>query len=83
MEIDIDKFGLRVVNQGITDSGCQSCFFNPACHGMTRPLYRMQTGQSPCPPLKTDFPRALRVLAKELQNQKRVVQFKHLPSQET
>lgn len=66
MSIDLDKFGLWTVNEGVTDEGCQSCFFNPSCQGMACPLYRMQTGKRPCPPLKHDFPRALKILAKEM-----------------
>jgi uncharacterized protein len=73
MSIDRDKFAHWVLNQGVLDSGCQSCFFNPACHGMTCPLYRMQTEQSPCPPFKVDFPDALRILGAELEKQKRVM----------
>ncbi len=65
MEIDIDRFGLWVVNDGVDDANCRSCFFNPSCHGMSCPLYRMETHQSPCPTVKQSFPQALRILAKE------------------
>jgi uncharacterized protein len=66
MQIDIDKFGLWVVNDGTTDHNCQQCFFNPSCHGVSCPLWRLETQQSPCPSVKDEFPHALRILAKEL-----------------
>lgn len=66
MSIDLDKFSLWVTNEGVTDPGCQSCFFNPSCQGMACPLYRLQTNQRPCPPLKQSFPETLRQLVKEM-----------------
>ena len=66
MEIDIDKFALWVTNEGVNDRHCTSCFFNPSCHGMSCPLYRMETNESPCPTVKVSFPDALKILAKEM-----------------
>jgi uncharacterized protein len=66
MTLDVDKYALWVVNDGVTDHNCQSCFFNPSCHGVSCPLWRMESQQSPCPSVKEEFPQALRILAKEL-----------------
>jgi uncharacterized protein len=66
MRIDLDRYGLWVVNDGVTDEHCQSCFFSPSCHGVSCPLWRMESGESPCPSVKEEFPYALKILAKEL-----------------
>lgn len=48
-ELDYDKLAFWVTSGEEKDSVCQSCFYRPACQGNHCPLYRMRTGERPCP----------------------------------
>lgn len=65
MQIDYDKLALWVTSGEETDTGCQSCFFRPACQGNHCPLYRIRTGKRPCPYEKRKIKQVLRLLWKQ------------------
>jgi uncharacterized protein len=59
VELDEDKFALWTTSDDSKDATCQSCTFRPACQGAACPLVRIETGQRPCPPVKSRIRRAL------------------------
>lgn len=60
--LDEDRFALWVTNDESIDTGCQRCFYRPACQGAVCPLIRMNTGEAPCPSTKTEIKQVLRVI---------------------
>lgn len=64
MIIDEERLNLWVTGHEAADSGCQKCFFRPACQGAACPLARMmREGESPCPPVKTHFKQYLQIIS--------------------
>lgn len=62
-----EKFKPWVFQNALTDSGCQACSLRPACQGAACPLERMNTGQRPCPDVKTRFKDYLPLLLNDIQ----------------
>lgn len=50
---------------GLSASPCRECFFVPSCLGNACPLYRIETGRTPCPDIKEGVPRLLASMALE------------------
>ncbi|WP_395839145.1 radical SAM protein [Archangium violaceum] len=48
--LDADKMGLWTEPAFEADSHCRKCVLLPNCQGMSCPLVRMRTGESPCVP---------------------------------
>lgn len=65
MEIDYDKLALWVTSGEEKDTNCQACFFRPACQGNHCPLYRIRTGNRPCPYEKKKIKKVLSLIAKQ------------------
>lgn len=51
------------------DVKCKKCVFVPSCYGMSCPLIRLQTKNSPCISEKTTFKRSLRIAAGDFPDQ--------------
>ncbi|MGG3469064.1 radical SAM protein [Neobacillus pocheonensis] len=64
LELDYDKIANWVTSGEETDTGCQSCFYRPACQGNHCPLYRMRTGERPCPYEKRNIKKVLNLIWK-------------------
>ena len=62
MDVDMDKLALWVTSGEETDEQCQACFFRPACQGNHCPLYRLRTGDRPCPHEKRKIKEVLRLI---------------------
>jgi uncharacterized protein len=52
MDLDVDKLALWTEPAFEHDTKCQKCVVLPACQGVFCPQIRMDTGQSPCSPLR-------------------------------
>ncbi len=52
LNLDQERMSLWVDTDDTSDTGCQSCFFQPSCQGAACPLVRMEEGRRPCPPTK-------------------------------
>ncbi|WP_150241892.1 radical SAM/SPASM domain-containing protein [Nocardiopsis quinghaiensis] len=52
LNLDEERMSLWVDTDDTSDSGCQSCFFQPSCQGAACPLVRLEEGRRPCPPHK-------------------------------
>ncbi len=65
MELDYDKLALWVTSGEEKDTNCQACFFRPACQGNHCPLYRIRTGNRPCPYEKRKIKKVLGLIAKQ------------------
>lgn len=63
MHLDVDRFAQWVTGHETSDSGCQKCFYRPACQGAACPLVRIKNNEAPCPPFKTNFKDYLQVIA--------------------
>jgi uncharacterized protein len=63
-ELDYDKIASWVTSGEETDEVCQSCFYRPACQGNHCPLYRMRTGERPCPYEKRYIKKVLNLIWK-------------------
>lgn len=50
--LNAERMGLWVDTDDTSDSGCQTCFFRPACQGAACPLVRLEEERRPCPPHK-------------------------------
>jgi uncharacterized protein len=64
LELDYDKIAGWVTSGEETDAVCQSCFYRPACQGNHCPLYRMRTGERPCPYEKRNIKKVLNLIWK-------------------
>jgi uncharacterized protein len=60
MELDFDKMALWTEPAFEKDSKCQRCVILPVCQGTFCPLIRIESGNSPCTPLRTTYKRDLR-----------------------
>nr|WP_230986556.1 hypothetical protein [Cohnella fermenti] len=67
VQLDRDKIALWTDSGEERDSVCRSCFFRPACQGNHCPLYRIRTGQRPCPHEKRQLKRVLGLLWRQEQ----------------
>ncbi|MED3553072.1 radical SAM/SPASM domain-containing protein [Cytobacillus praedii] len=67
--LDYDKIALWTTSGEETDTVCQSCFYRPACQGNHCPLYRMRTGERPCPYEKRNIKRVLNLIWKNSLNE--------------
>jgi uncharacterized protein len=52
MTLDPDKMGLWTEPAFESDKQCQKCIMLPNCQGISCPLVRMNTGESPCVPTR-------------------------------
>lgn len=64
LDLDYDKIANWVTSGEETDEGCQSCFYRPACQGNHCPLFRMRTGERPCPFEKRSIKKVLNLIWK-------------------
>ena len=64
LELDYDKIASWVTSGEETDAVCQSCFYRPACQGNHCPLYRIRTGDRPCPYEKRNIKKVLNLIWK-------------------
>jgi uncharacterized protein len=64
LDLDYDKMASWTTSGEETDSVCQSCFYRPACQGNHCPLYRMRTGERPCPYEKRNIKKVLNLIWK-------------------
>lgn len=64
LDLDYDKIAAWTTSGEETDSVCQSCFYRPACQGNHCPLYRMRTGERPCPYEKRKIKKVLNLIWK-------------------
>lgn len=64
LELDYDKIASWVTSGEETDEVCQSCFYRPACQGNHCPLYRIRTGERPCPYEKRNIKKVLNLIWK-------------------
>jgi len=63
LSLDDEKFRMWTSSGAESDTGCQACFFRPACQGNSCPLERINSGRRPCPTTKTHIDGTLQVLA--------------------
>ncbi|MEH7072866.1 radical SAM/SPASM domain-containing protein [Neobacillus drentensis] len=64
LDLDYDKIASWVTSGEETDAVCQSCFYRPACQGNHCPLYRIRTGERPCPYEKRNIKKVLNLIWK-------------------
>jgi uncharacterized protein len=62
VDLDYDKIAVWVTSGEEKDAVCQSCFYRPACQGNHCPLYRMRTGERPCPHEKKKIKTVLKLI---------------------
>ncbi|WP_153465457.1 radical SAM/SPASM domain-containing protein [Sediminibacillus terrae] len=48
------------------DSSCTRCYFRPSCRGNACPLERIESNQTPCPPIKTNIKRYLDIVEEDM-----------------
>jgi len=63
LNLDDHKMALWTEPAFEDDSNCKKCSFLPSCQGLSCPLLRFQTGESPCIDERKHFKHALRVAA--------------------
>jgi uncharacterized protein len=59
MKLDADKLALWTEPAFERDGKCQKCVVLPACQGVFCPLIRIESGDSPCSPLRMNVKREL------------------------
>jgi len=72
MEIDFDKFALWTEPAYSRDTKCQKCVVLPVCQGVFCPQIRIETGESPCTPLRKNAKAELRAAAADLEMARKV-----------
>lgn len=60
LKIDFDKFALWTEPAFERDSKCRKCTVLPVCQGVYCPLIRIESGKSPCTPLRLNAKKELR-----------------------
>jgi uncharacterized protein len=60
LKLDLDKFALWTEPAFEKDGKCQKCVVLPVCQGTFCPLIRIESGKSPCTPLRTTYKQELR-----------------------
>ncbi|HEY0511327.1 MAG TPA: radical SAM protein [Thermoanaerobaculia bacterium] len=60
MELDVDKLALWTEPAFENDNKCKKCVVLPICQGTFCPQVRMDTGDSPCTPLRMTYKQELR-----------------------
>ena len=73
LEIDQDKFALWTEPAFERDSKCQKCVVLPACQGVFCPLIRIESGHSPCSPLRMGAKKELLEAVESSQPPRKVV----------
>lgn len=63
LELDKDKFAAWTEPAFESDSKCKKCVVLPLCNGLSCPLRRIRTRESPCIPLRSTLKRELRAAA--------------------
>jgi len=63
LNLDDNKMALWTEPAFENDSNCKKCAFLPSCQGLSCPLLRFQTGESPCIDERKHFKHALRTAA--------------------
>jgi len=71
--LDDDKMALWTEPAFEKDSKCQKCVVLPACQGIYCPLVRIETGKSPCSPLRLSAKKELREVAGQVAERTRRV----------
>jgi uncharacterized protein len=67
LKIDEDKFALWTEPAFEKDSKCQKCVVLPACQGTFCPLIRIESGKSPCSPLRVSAKKEILLAATDSQ----------------
>jgi uncharacterized protein len=83
MELDLDKLALWTEPAFERDTKCQKCVILPACQGVFCPQIRMDTGQSPCSPLRMGAKAELLEAVESTGDGARRVRVRSAPLQET
>jgi uncharacterized protein len=60
LKLDLDKFALWTEPAFEKDGKCQKCVVLPICQGTFCPLIRIESGESPCTPLRMTYKSELR-----------------------
>lgn len=68
MELDVDKLGLWTEPAFERDSKCQKCVVLPVCQGVFCPQIRIESGNSPCTPLRKTYKQELRTVAEAVRS---------------
>jgi uncharacterized protein len=63
LALDVDKMGLWTEPAFERDGKCQKCVVLPVCQGVFCPQIRIESGKSPCTPLRKTYKEELRAVA--------------------
>jgi len=66
MKLYEDRLSLWISGGVNEDSTCAKCYFRPACQGNACPLQRIESAQTPCPPIKKNIKRYLDLVEEDL-----------------
>lgn len=73
LDLDEDKFALWTEPAFERDQKCQKCVVLPVCQGTFCPQIRMDTGDSPCTPLRMGVKKELLEAAESTEPQRKVI----------
>jgi uncharacterized protein len=76
LDLDRDKMALWTEPAFEKDSKCQKCVVLPACQGVFCPLIRIETGKSPCSPLRMKGKKELLEAAESIGGSSRKISFR-------
>lgn len=76
LNLDQDKFALWTEPAFEDDSKCKKCVVLPACQGVFCPLIRIETGNSPCSPLRMNAKKEIRFAVEDLGSRSRRIAIK-------
>lgn len=60
--IDQEKWSLWTTGGVNEDPACTKCFFRPSCQGNACPLKRIESGITPCPPIKKNVKKYMKLV---------------------
>ncbi|MDG0874705.1 SPASM domain-containing protein [Paenibacillus thiaminolyticus] len=64
--IDWEKWSLWVTGGVNEDLACTKCYFRPSCQGNACPLERIESGATPCPPIKKNIKKYINLVDGDL-----------------
>ncbi len=67
LQLDQERLRPWIMENALSDTGCQACAIRPACQGAACPLERMNSGKRPCPDLRWHFKKYLPILLEPTQ----------------
>lgn len=66
MQLYEERLSLWLSGGANEDTACTNCYFRPSCQGNACPLERIESNNTPCPPIKKNIKRYLDIVEEDV-----------------